>query len=73
MAVVKEYKNGNCSIRIHDDNICPPKEAEEIIHRVSAMILQEEARKNAEDKCGKEREKIKNQKKDSGLRNCQNH
>lgn len=48
MAIIKEYKNGDCSIRIHDDDICPPKEAEEIRHRVSAMILQEEARKNAE-------------------------
>lgn len=64
MAIVKVYQNGNCSIRIHDDDICPPKEVEEIIQRVSAMIFQEEARKN---EYGRESGKIENKKKDSGL------
>lgn len=50
MAVIRDYKNGNCRIIVHDDNIQPPDEVERIIERVSRIIIQEEIRKNLENK-----------------------
>lgn len=38
MAVIKEYKQGECKIIVHDDYICAPEEVEKIINNVSRII-----------------------------------
>ncbi len=38
MAVIKEYKQGECKIIVHDDYICAPEEVGKIIDNVSRII-----------------------------------
>lgn len=48
MAVIKEYMNGSCRIRVHDDCIKGPEEVKKIIDNVSRIVLREELRREME-------------------------
>ena len=50
MAIIRDYMNGPCRIIVHDDSICAPDEVQEIIDRVSKIVLSEELRRNAMNK-----------------------
>lgn len=50
MAVIRDYMNGPCRIIVHDDSICTPEEVQEIVDRVSRIVLSEELRRNAINK-----------------------
>ena len=47
MAVIRDYMNGPCRIVVHDDFICAPEDVQEIVDRVSRIVLGEELRRNA--------------------------
>lgn len=46
MAIIKDYMDGSCRIIVHDDYIRPKEEVQEIIDRVSRIVLGEELRRN---------------------------
>lgn len=49
MAVIKEIVDGKCVVRIHDDYVkTDPKEVNEIIDRVSRLIVQCKIRQSRE-------------------------
>lgn len=51
MAIIQEYMNGPCKITVHDDCIVKtPEEVQEIVDRVSRIVLQEEFRRHLEAK-----------------------
>lgn len=53
MAVIKEYKQGECKIIVHDDYICAPEDVGKIIDNVSRIIWNDlrsrEIRKSREE------------------------
>ncbi len=57
MAVIKEYKQGECTIRIHDDAIRPPEEIQGIIDRASRIVL-EDLRRRETQKLRKEKDNV---------------
>lgn len=48
MAVIAEYRFGECRIKVHNDKILPPKEQEEAKNRIAVIAVREAMKRNSE-------------------------